>query len=149
MVTVAGGDQQTANLASIYVALIDPRQRELTQHQLMDRTRKTILAKLPKALRVSVAEVAAISTGAATSAVQYVIAGPDLAQLQSYAARMSKTIKKHPSVVDFDTNLIVGKPELRVTIDRDRAADLGVAVSDVANTLQVAVAAAAPGPSPS
>jgi len=140
VVTVAGGDAKVQNLASIYVALTDPRQRNISQYQLMDITRKQVLAKLPSELRVSVAEVAAISTGAATSAVQYVLAGPDLRKLEEYAAAMGPEIKKHPAVVDFDTNLIVGKPEIKVSIDRDRAADLGVSVADVADTLRMLVA---------
>src|SRR5688572_11886194 len=57
--TVAGGDAQVQNLASIYVSLIDPKLREVTQLELMDRTRKQVLSKLPPELRVSVAEVAA------------------------------------------------------------------------------------------
>jgi hydrophobe/amphiphile efflux-1 (HAE1) family protein len=138
--TVAGGDAKVQNLASIYVALIDPRQREISQLQLMDQTRKQILAKLPKELRVSVAEVAAISTGAATASVQYVVAGPDLRKLEELAAKMGPEIKANPAVVDYDTNLITGKPEIRVAIDRDRAADLGVSVADVADTLRMLVA---------
>jgi hydrophobic/amphiphilic exporter-1 (mainly G- bacteria), HAE1 family len=138
--TVAGGDAKVQNLASIYVALKDPRQRQLSQLDLMDRTRKQILAKLPPELRVSVAEVAAISTGASSAAVQYVLAGPDLRQLEALAAKMGPEIKKNPAVVDFDTNLITGKPELRVAIDRDRASDLGVSVADVADTLRMLVA---------
>jgi multidrug efflux pump subunit AcrB len=138
--TVAGGDAKVQNLASVYVALKDPRQREITQLQLMDMTRKQILAKLPKNLRVSVSEVAAISTGASSKAVQYVLAGPDLRQLEAYAALMEPRIKKSPAVVDYDTNLITGKPELRVAIDRDRASDLGVSVADVADTLRMLVA---------
>jgi hydrophobe/amphiphile efflux-1 (HAE1) family protein len=138
--TVAGGDAKVQNLASVYVSLKDPREREVTQFQLMDITRKQILAKLPANLRVSVSEVAAISTGASSKAVQYVLAGPDLKQLEAYAAKMEPEIKKNPAVVDYDTNLITGKPELRVAIDRDRASDLGVNVSDVAETLRMLVA---------
>jgi hydrophobe/amphiphile efflux-1 (HAE1) family protein len=138
--TVAGGDAQVQNLASIYVALTDPRAREISQLELMDMVRKQILAKLPPELRVSVAEVAAISTGASTAAVQYTLAGPDLKKLEEYAAQMSPEIKAHPAVVDFDTNLITGKPEIKVSIDRDRAADLGVSVADVADTLRMLVA---------
>ncbi len=138
--TVAGGDAKVQNLASVYVALVDPKEREISQLQLMDMTRKRVLAKLPKELRVGVAEVAAISTGAATAAVQYVLSGPDLSALEAYAAKMGPEIKRQPSVVDFDTNLIVGKPELRVAIERDRAADLGVSVADVADTLRMLVA---------
>jgi hydrophobe/amphiphile efflux-1 (HAE1) family protein len=138
--TVAAGDAKVQNLAGVYVALKDPRERKVTQLQLMDQTRKQILAKLPKELRVSVAEVAAISTGASSAAVQYVLAGPDLHELEALAAKMGPEIKKNPAVVDYDTNLITGKPELRVAIDRDRASDLGVNVADVADTLRMLVA---------
>jgi hydrophobic/amphiphilic exporter-1 (mainly G- bacteria), HAE1 family len=138
--TVAAGDAKVQNLAGVYVALKDPRERKLSQLQLMDMTRKQILAHLPKELRVSVSEVAAISTGASSAAVQYVLAGPDLRELEALAAKMSPEIKKNPAVVDFDTNLITGKPELGVAIDRDRASDLGVNVSDVADTLRMLVA---------
>jgi len=138
--TVAGGDAQVQNLASIYVSLIDPKQREVTQLELMDRTRKQVLSKLGPELRVSVAEVAAFATGASTAAVQYVLAGPDLKKLEEIASKMSGEIKQHPSVVDYDTNLITGKPEIKVSIDRDRAADLGVSVADVASTLRMLVA---------
>jgi HAE1 family hydrophobic/amphiphilic exporter-1 len=140
VVTVAGGDQQTENLASVYVVLIDPRQRKESQLTLMDMTRKRVLSKLPPELRVSVGEVAMISTGASTAAVQYVLSGPDLGKLQELAGRMSPLIRKHPAVVDFDTNFIFGKPELKIDIDRNRASDLGVNVSDVADTLRMLVA---------
>jgi hydrophobic/amphiphilic exporter-1 (mainly G- bacteria), HAE1 family len=138
--TVAAGDAKVQNLAGVYVALADPKQRTISQLALMDMTRKQVLAKLPKELRVSVAEVAAISTGQAVSSVMYVLAGPDLHKLEEVAAQMAPEIKKHPAVVDYDTNLVTGKPELSVAIDRDRAADLGVSVSDVADTLRMLVA---------
>ncbi len=140
VVTVAGGDQQTENLASIYCALIDPRERKQSQLELMDIVRKQVLAKLPPELRVSVGEVAMISAGASHAAVQYVLVGPDLHKLEELAGEMTPIIKKSPAVVDFDTNLILGKPELKVDIDRTRAADLGVNVADVADTLRMQVA---------
>ena len=42
--------------------------------------------------------------------------------------------------IDVDTTNIPGRPEVQVTIDRDRAADLGVSVQNVASTLQMLVA---------
>ena len=137
---MAGGDQQTQNLASIYVVLVEPQKRVHSQYDLMDLARKRVLAKLPPELRTSVAEVALISAGMSTAAVQYVLAGPDLERLQVFAGQMAPKIQKHASVVDFDTNLILGKPELEIGIDRDRAADLGVSVADVARTLRMLVA---------
>lgn len=135
VVTVSGGDQATRNLASVYVSLVDPSERSLSQQQLMARARTEILSKLPPELRTSIAEVAAFSTGSSSATVQYVVSGPDLAKLEEFEAKMSAFIRKAPAVVDFDTNLIVGKPEVRVSVDRDRAADLGVNVADIAMTL--------------
>jgi multidrug efflux pump subunit AcrB len=48
-------------------------------------------------------------------------------------------MRKVPGAVDVDSSLIVGKPELGVYIDRNRAADLGVQVADVAQALQLYV----------
>ncbi len=135
VVTVAGGDQATENLASVYVSLVDPRERKITQHELMARARTEILPRLPPELRTSVAEVAAFSTGASAATVQYVLAGPSLERLGEMAAQMAPHIKQSPAVVDFDTSLVLGKPELRVAVERERAADLGVTVADVADTL--------------
>jgi multidrug efflux pump subunit AcrB len=41
-------------------------------------------------------------------------------------------MKAAPGVVDFDTSLVVGKPEVRIDIDRKKAAELGVSVADIA-----------------
>src|SRR5258708_10137917 len=65
----------------------------------------------------------------------FYVGGPDLDQLQKYSEVLLAKLKKMPGVVDPDTNLIVGKPELGARIDRDKAADLGVRVQDIASTL--------------
>ena len=135
VVTVSGGDQATPNLATIFVALTDPSDRKATQQDLMERARTEILLKLPPNLRTTVNEVALISAGSSNANNQWVVSGPDLGKLQEIEAIMSPIIKKSPAVVDYDTNLIIGMPELRVSVDRDRAADLGVSVSDIADTL--------------
>jgi len=53
---------------------------------------------------------------------------------------MQAKMKTIPDVVDVDSTLITGKPELRVVIDRARAADLGVRVADIAQALNTLVA---------
>jgi HAE1 family hydrophobic/amphiphilic exporter-1 len=69
-----------------------------------------------------------------------VIGGPDLNKLSQYTADLLKKMRTIPFVVDVDSTLILGKPELRVVIDRARAADLGVKVSDIAQALNTLVA---------
>ncbi|WP_441290387.1 efflux RND transporter permease subunit [Sorangium sp. KYC3313] len=140
LLTVGEGEQQAANVAKVYVMLVDPEQRALGQLAVMQRVREEILAKLPKELRVTAGEVQAISSGGQSSArIQVAIQGPDLDRLGEYAARITEELRKVPGAVDVDNSLVVGKPELRATIDRDRAADLGVQVADVAGALQLFV----------
>ena len=81
-----------------------------------------------------------LSAGARNAQVQYVLTGPDLDRLSQYSDVLLAKMKAIPTVVDADTSLITGKPELRIEIDRTRAADLGVRVSDIAQALNTMVA---------
>ncbi|WP_437483034.1 efflux RND transporter permease subunit [Sorangium sp. So ce1014] len=140
LMTVGEGEQQAGNVAKIYVMLVDPEQRALGQLEIMQEAREEILAKLPPELRVTAGEVQAISSGGQSSArIQVALQGPDLDRLGEYATRITEALRKVPGAVDVDNSLVVGKPELRAIIDRDRAADLGVQVADVAGALQLFV----------
>jgi HAE1 family hydrophobic/amphiphilic exporter-1 len=140
LTTIGGGQQQVVNTASIYVKLTDIDKRKLTQDELMVRARE-LLNKYPKELRTSVQQVAAISGGGQRNAdVQFVVSGPDLDKLAKYSDDLLQRMKSVPDVVDADSSLIAGKPELRVVIDRARAADLGVRVADIAQALNTQVA---------
>ena len=140
LITVAEDDQATRNYAQIYVDLVDPDKREITQFEEMDLARKTVIAKLPPGMRVNVAEVADISIGSNTQNIQIVLSGSDFSQLEKYAAEITTGLRSTKLAVDVDTSNLPGRPEVQVKIDRDRAADLGVSVTDVAATLQMLVA---------
>jgi hydrophobe/amphiphile efflux-1 (HAE1) family protein len=139
LVTIGNNEQKTPNLANIYVHLVDPERRRESQLEILARVRREIVAPLPQELRVDVSEVSPFSTGSSDVAVQYTISGPDLNRLSDYTKQVLEKMKSAPGAVDVDSNLIVGKPQVRVTIDRERAADLGVEVSDVADALQLLV----------
>ena len=141
LVTIGGGQQQLVNEANIYVRLTPIDEREPTQTELMTRARDVLQRDEYKNLRANVGQVQAISGGGQANAdVQFMIAGPDLTKLETYAAELLRRMKTIPDVVDADTSLVSGKPELRVHIDRARAGDLGVKVGDIAQSLNVLVA---------
>jgi HAE1 family hydrophobic/amphiphilic exporter-1 len=137
--TVGDDAQRTPNKVSLYVRLTDPKERQEKQIDLMSKVRREIVALQPKELRIDVSEVDAFNSGQSTASVQYGISGPDLTRLGDYSNKIVERLRKVPGAVDVDTNLIVGKPELNVTIDREKAADLGVQVADIAQTLQLLV----------
>jgi HAE1 family hydrophobic/amphiphilic exporter-1 len=140
VLTIGDNAQQTENLATIYVQLkdVDHRKDGLTQQDITQLARTQVLPHFGR-LRVTAGPVAAISTGAPNANVTYFIAGPDLDKLSDYSAKLQDSLKKMPGVVDVDSSLIVGKPELGVDIDRQKAADLGVSVADIANALHILV----------
>ncbi len=140
LITVAEDDQKSRNYAQLYVDLLDPGKRKLSQFEIMDQARKLVLPELPKDLRINVAEVPDISVGGNTQGVQYIMSGPDFALLEQGSKKIVKALEKSGKAVDVDTTNIPGRPEVQVSIDRDRAADLGVSVQNVASTLQMLVA---------
>jgi len=137
---VAADDRRTPNLANIYVRLVEPLKRFETQAEMMVRARNEVVAKQPKTLRLSVQQVSAIGGGGSqAAAIQYVVSGPDLERLTEYSNKLLAKMKKIPGVVDADTSSVVGKPEVTVEIDREKASDLGVQVQDVAGALRLLV----------
>src|SRR5579862_7255427 len=133
-----GSSAGEANSASIYVKLVPRDDRKDTQDQMMAKARE-ILEHYPKDLRTSVGQ-AADGPGGGQADVQFTLTGPDLDKLNSYSQTLLAQLKQIPSVADADTSLVYGKPELRVEIDRQRAADLGVRVNDIAQALNTMVA---------
>ncbi|HEY0882483.1 MAG TPA: efflux RND transporter permease subunit, partial [Archangium sp.] len=141
LVTIGDDAAKTPNLARIYVKLIPPDVREISQNDLKNQVREKILPALPPELKVTVADVNEFGGGQATARIQFLVAGPDLKVLSDATPRIVERIKKEvPGAVDVDSTLVLGKPELGVFIDRARAADLGVQVVDVAQALQYLVA---------
>jgi HAE1 family hydrophobic/amphiphilic exporter-1 len=141
LATVGGGQQLVVNSGTIYVKLSDIKEREKSQEDLMAATRDLIAAKFPPELRTGVQQVQAFSGGGFRNAnVQFLIAGPDLAKLTEYSEKLVAKMKTIPDAVDVDSTLIAGKPEVRLEVDRQTAADLGVRVGDVSQALNTLIA---------
>jgi HAE1 family hydrophobic/amphiphilic exporter-1 len=139
LANIGGGRQEEVNAGSIYVRLVPLEERNINQREVMLQAR-SILANYPD-LRTSVTTpMGAGSSNFAQADVQFVINGPDLDMLEKYSEQLIAKMKTMPKLVDVDTSLIVGKPELRVDINRERAADLGVRVTDIATALNTLVA---------
>ncbi|HEX3343204.1 MAG TPA: efflux RND transporter permease subunit, partial [Polyangiaceae bacterium] len=139
LLTIGNNQQATQNLASVYVHLIDPTLRPESQFQLMERVRHEIVAHQSKDLRIDVSVSQQISTGSSSAQVQFTISGPNLDRLAEYTKVILQRFREVPGAVDVDSNLIVGNPEIHATVDRERAASLGVNVLDVASAVQLVV----------
>ena len=141
LVSVADDPAATQNSGTVYVRLKAVDERKRDQFAVMNDVRANILPELAAAnLRTGVRAVATIGGGGNQNAeIQFTINGPDLKALEHYANAVADAAKKEPGVVDVDTSLNVGKPELSVNLDRMKAADLGVQISDAAEALRLLV----------
>ncbi|HEX2641769.1 MAG TPA: efflux RND transporter permease subunit, partial [Thermoanaerobaculia bacterium] len=108
-----------------------------TQRDVMTQVRKR-LSKF-KDLRCAVRNLQSFNIGGGGFEIDFALRGPDLQALAAYAEQLRLKSKELGGIVDADTTLKLDRPELRVQVDRDRAARLGVDMSDVANALQLMV----------
>jgi hydrophobic/amphiphilic exporter-1 (mainly G- bacteria), HAE1 family len=121
------------------IVTLDPLEafrNNYTQRQIMARVRQR-LRQYPE-LRTAVRNIQSFNIGGGNSEFEFVIRGPELAKLSEYGEALRK---KAPELglLDADVTLKIDKPELRVVIDRDRAADLGVSTADIGAALRIMV----------
>lgn len=146
------------NRGDIYVRLIDAKQRSFsfsrmlsgliagqpqrawqgnfTQQMKMSEIRRA-LSGLPD-IRASVRNLTSFRQGAPVD-IDFTITGPDIEQLAQLSEKLRQKAVQIPGILDVDTTIRLDRPELLVSIDRERAAILGVSVQEIADTLRVAV----------
>lgn len=127
------------NTAFVRLAFEDPDKRKRTQQQIADYiTRST--KSFPEA-KAYVIQEQTISSGGMRGGlpVQFVLQAPNFQKLKEKLPLFMEEVNKSKVFQGTDVNLKFNKPELNITIDREKAAGIGVSVSDVAQTLQLAL----------
>ena len=140
-VRIAPIEERTFSLARLFKGLInlkpfDAFKGNYSQRDVMQEIRSRL--RKFKDLRTSVRNARSINIGGGGAEIDFVLRGPDLETLVKYAEELRQ---KAPQlgVIDADTSLQLDKPELRVEIDRARAADLGVSTEVIASALRLMV----------
>lgn len=124
--------------AGIYCRLVDLREREYSQFEVMQDARK-ILVDYPD-LRAAVQDVAAIAaSGFRQVMIDLNLRGPDMEKLQQYSQTITDWMRAQGPYVDVDTSLSFRKPEMRIVPNRERASELGVSVQAISATTNVLV----------
>jgi HAE1 family hydrophobic/amphiphilic exporter-1 len=144
--------------AEYFIGMTPLESRTLSQQDLMRQTRAMLLRRFPGAgtraskVRVSVSGGTDIS-GASTASggnngggyqnqgnrLFMAVMGPDLEQLQAYVTDLKDRLRTIPGVVDVESNFEATQQELRIIVDRVRAADLGVQIDTLASNIRTLV----------
>ncbi len=121
------------NKAVFFITLSPKKERNRSQQDIQAQIRKQ-LAQIP-GLKASAENISLIGGGQRNVPIQYSIRGMDMDGLQRYAKQITEEFSRLPGIVDVDTSLEQGKPEVKIYIDRDKAADLGVNIATIAEAI--------------
>ena len=140
-----GGGGGQPNTGQVQVRLRPVKERKFSQADLIQRTREMIRArKYPKEYVITASGTssigASIGGGRGGSSLGFFISGPDIQKLDEYSNKLVERIKQDDNFRDADRSLQLTSPEVRILIDRERAADLGVKAGDVAQALNILAA---------
>jgi HAE1 family hydrophobic/amphiphilic exporter-1 len=131
-----GGAGQ-ANKGIMMAGMLKKNERKRSQEQVKAEIRLKI-NKIP-GIKGTAEDISLIGGGLRNVPIQYVVRGTDLEYLTTYMKQIVLQFVQLPGIVDVDTSLEAGKPELRVIIDRDKAADMGVTVASIAEAVNVLI----------
>ncbi len=133
--TINSGQAAGKIYAATYVRLVDrkARQRSVTEMAVPLRER---LARIPG---ITVTNIGQTDLGGGKS-LQFSIQGTDLGELERLSRTITEQLAKIPGLVDLDTTLKPDKPTVSIEVRRDVAADVGLNVNMLANSLRTLVA---------
>jgi multidrug efflux pump len=128
----------SANSGFVRVALVDPGDRKRSQQEIVSWLNK----KMPRFNdgRAFAVQDQTIQVGRRSGQpVQFVIQNTNFDKLKQALPRMLDAANKSTVLQGADADLKFNKPEIRVTIDRLKASELGVSVQEISQTLQLAL----------
>lgn len=136
LVAIPGwGGRSAVNSGVMFVTMAPWNERTSTT----DETRQALMAEWNRipGLRVFSFNQSALSSSDEGQPVQFFIGGPDYETLASWRDIILERLEENPRLIRIDTDLKETQPQVIITIDKDRAAELGVSVQNIGRTLQI------------
>lgn len=128
----------SVNTGRVRIALVDPAERKRSQKEIANDL--SDWTKQYTGARTSVSEQPTIAVNRRGGfPIQYIIQAPNFEKLREKIPQFMDEVSKDPTFSMTDVNLKFNKPEINVTIDREKAQSLGVSLLDVAQTLQLSL----------
>jgi multidrug efflux pump len=138
VITSPGFGTGAVNSGRVRIALKNPEDRKRSQKEIaQDLTKWT---KRYNDAKVAIQQQPTIAVNRRGGfPIQYIIQAPNFEQLREKIPQFMEEVSNDPTFSANDVNLKFNKPEINVTIDREKAQSLGVSLLDVAQTLQLSL----------
>lgn len=138
VITSPGWGSASVNSGRVRIALTEPGERERSQDEIAQKL--TQWTKQYPEARTSVSQQPTIAVNRRGGfPIQYIIQAPTFQKLEEKLPQFMEVVNNDPTFSMTDLNLKFNKPEINVTIDREKAQTLGVSLMDVAQTLQLSL----------
>jgi multidrug efflux pump len=138
IITSPGFGASTVNSGRIRIALVDPSKRKLKQKEIAEKLTK--ITKQYSVAKTSVIEQPTIAVNRRGGLpIQYIIQAPNFEKLREKIPLFMDEAGKNETFSITDVNLKFNKPEINVSINREKAESLGISVKDIAQTLQLSL----------
>ncbi len=134
--TINSGNAQGKMYASMYVRLVDRKERSRSVDELSGVLRE----RLKQVAGITVTHVGLLDSVGGNKQVEFSLQGPDLKELERLTRLATERIVAIPGLVDLDSSLKPDKPTIEIDVKRDAASDLGLSVSQIAGPLRTLVA---------
>ena len=132
------GVQGAVNSGFVRVFLKDKSERERTQAQIADALR--VLQRRFNGVRVNITQEASVGERRANeTGVRFVVQAVDMPVLEEALPKFLAAAREHEVFTFVDSDLKFSKPEVRVTLDREKAQAVGISALDIAQTLQASL----------
>jgi multidrug efflux pump len=126
-----------ANTGFVRVTLVDPTERERSQKEIVDMVNRNLPGyNEGRAFAIEEQTISVNRRGG--QPVSFVLQNNNFDKLTEILPKFLEEANKSTVLQQVDADLKFNKPELRVQIDRLKASELGVSVSDISETLQLA-----------
>ncbi|HWP82614.1 MAG TPA: efflux RND transporter permease subunit [Bacteroidota bacterium] len=135
------GTAEFANRGSVDIQLVPLKERTISSNDWIAEIRKKIAAaQIPEArILVSKPQIRGIRTSSGGSDVSVKIQGPDLTVLASLANEAIARLRDLEGLSNLNKSVEEAKPELRIQVDRERAAELGISIREIGETIRTAI----------
>ena len=137
-VFVTIGPSGDVNKSSLRILTIPKQERTIGLLAIKDKIRAVTTSKLPEA-KIVITDPPFVEGAGTEAAIMILARGNSYETLSPYANQIGDALRGTAGVVDVQVKYTPGRPEMRVEIDRQRAADQGLAVAQVAMALRTAM----------
>ncbi len=127
------GNQSQANAMQVNVKMVSLEERTISSAEFSTQIKRELFMALPG---IDIKTFTESASGGTSTPIQVIVESSNLDTLFTWSEKVRELVKTVPGTAQVELSVEGGNPELSVTINRKRLADLGLSMNIIGATLQ-------------